>query len=258
MKVFDPVAVLALPAGAVVDRRVPKTLLIENGARTAADKRCIRDGVDEIRWLAVLKPTTVGVAEYRDVVREYLEIAILKLTLRSGARAVRLTELVHRAVPYPVLLIVVQGDALEISLAHKRWSQGEAGKTVVDGDVIGVRFVDGDADELTTAFCNILSLAGPHRATLHALYQAWVDGTQALQAARITGLFSVPASATGAASRAAVLREYRRLDARIADLRSAARQQTQVARHVELNLELRRLRTDRAAARARLSTEEIV
>ena len=252
MKAFDPVAGLALPAGALVDRRMPKTLLIENGARTAADKRCIREGVDEFRWLAALKPTTVGVAEYRDAVREYLEIAVLKLTLRARAHADRLTELVHRAVPYPVLLIVCQNDDLEISLAHKRWSQGEAGKTVVDGDVIGVRLIDGDSDDLTTAFCNALSLAGPHRATLHALYQGWIDGAQALQAARVTGVFSLPASATGAASRAAALLEYRLLDDRIADLRGAARRQTQIARHVKLNLELRRLRTDRDAARARL------
>ena len=94
VKPFDPVVALALPAGALVDRRVPKTLLIENGAPTAADKRRIREGVEEVRWLAALKPTTVGVAEYRDAVREYLEIAVLKLTLRSAARLGRLTELV--------------------------------------------------------------------------------------------------------------------------------------------------------------------
>lgn len=252
MKAFDPVAALALPAGAMVDRRVPKTLLIENGARTPADKRCIRDGVDEIRWLAVLKPTTVGVTEYSDAEREYLEIAVLQVTLRSGARAVRLTELVHRAVPYPVLLIVLQGDALEVSLAHKRWSQREAGKTVIDGDVVGVRFGHGDADELTAAFCNTLSFASPQRATLHALYQGWLEGVYALQAARVTGVFSLPVSAMGAATRAAALQDYRRLDDRVTELRGAASRQTQIARHVELNLELRRLRTDRDAARARL------
>ena len=95
MKPFDPVVALALPDGALVDRRVPKTLLIENGAHTAADKRRIREGVEEIRWLAALKPTTVGVAEYRDAAREYLEIAVLKLTFRSDAR----TWAAHRTGP---------------------------------------------------------------------------------------------------------------------------------------------------------------
>lgn len=43
----------------------------------------------------------VGIAEYRDAAREYLEIAVLKLVLRLTVRANRLIELVHRAVPYP-------------------------------------------------------------------------------------------------------------------------------------------------------------
>ncbi len=252
MKTFDPLAALALPESALVDRRVPKTLLIENGAPTAADKRRIREGIEEIRWPAVLKPTTIGVAEYRDAAREYLEIAVLKLTLRSGAGAGRLAELVHRAVPYPVLLIAWEGDASELSLAHKRWSQAEAGKTVIDGGVIAVRLLDGWADELTSAFSDALALTRQPRATLHALYQGWIDAVQALHAARVTGVFSIPASAMEAANRAAALREYRNLDTRIADLCAAAGKEKQIARQVEMNLELKRLRTDRDSARARL------
>ena len=86
-----------------------------------------------------LKPTTIGVPEYRDDVRDYLEIAVLRLTLRAAAKATRLVELVHRAVPYPVLLLTEQADheaPVGLSASHKRWSQGEAGKTVLEGDVI--------------------------------------------------------------------------------------------------------------------------
>ena len=99
MSEFDLIAALALPGSALVDRRVPKSMLVENAAPTPGDKRRIRDGIEEIRWLAVLKPTTIGVAEYRDDAREYLEIAVLQVTLRPGARADRIIELMHRAVP---------------------------------------------------------------------------------------------------------------------------------------------------------------
>ena len=192
MNSFDLIAALALPDDALVDRRVPKTLLIENGAPTAADKRRIQEGVAEIRWLAALKPNTVGVAEYRDAAREYLEIAVLQLTLRSGARAARLIELVHRAVPYPVLLIARQGDTTELSLAHKRWSQGETGKTVVDGDVVTAEMDNGRASRITTTFCESLAITRQPRGSLHALYQAWIDAVQALRAARVTGDFRDP------------------------------------------------------------------
>ena len=123
-----------------VDQRVPKKLLLENGAPTAADKRQINDGIEELLWLAALKPTTIGVPAFRDDVREYLEIAVLHLTLRAGAKATRL----DRADPPRHSLSGAAADragadGASLSAAHKRWSQGEAGKTVLDGDV-----VDGD------------------------------------------------------------------------------------------------------------------
>src|SRR6266699_953242 len=102
--IADLIAALDLPASAQVGQRVPKKLLIENGAPTAADKRVINDGVEEVVWLAALKPNTIGVPDYRDQVREYLEIAVLQLVLRTGAKAARLITLNHRAVPYPALL----------------------------------------------------------------------------------------------------------------------------------------------------------
>ena len=92
MTVQNLIAALDLPGSCRVDQRVPKKLLIENGAPTASDKRQINDGIEEIQWLAALKPNTIGVPEYRDDVREYLEIAVLSVTLRGNAKAGRLAE----------------------------------------------------------------------------------------------------------------------------------------------------------------------
>ena len=252
MTSFDLIAALSLPDGALVDRRVPKTLLMENGAPTAADKRRIREGISEVRWLAALKPTTVGLAAYRDAAREVLEIAVLQLSLHSGARAERLSELVHRAVPYPVLLVARQGNATQLSLAHKRWSLGEAGKTVLDGDVVAADVGNDRADPITAAFCDSLAITRRLHASLHALYQAWMDAVQALCAARVTGVFAIPASTAEAADRAAALQAHGRLEARISELNTAGAKEKQMTRLAEINLELKRLRVDRDAARARL------
>ena len=52
---------LALPANAKVEQRIPKKLLVEQGAPTAADKRQIQDGIEELQWVAALKPTNIAV-----------------------------------------------------------------------------------------------------------------------------------------------------------------------------------------------------
>jgi hypothetical protein len=243
---------LDLPASARVDKRVPKSMLHEHGAPTASDKRQINEGIEQLVWVAALKPTTIGVTEYRDELREVLEIAVLQLTLRAAAKVGRLIELVHRAVPYPVLLVADQGCNASLSLAQKRWSQAEAGKTVLEGDVVTVEW-DAEQDaERWPAFSNALGLDQQPRTTLEALYQGWIDTVLALQAARMTGAFSAPTNPEQAGHRRQALQECERLAREIARLRATAAKEKQMARRVDLNLELKRLEAAQAAAHANL------
>ena len=46
------IAALALPPEARVDERVPKKMLVEQSHPTAADKRQILEGIDELLWLS--------------------------------------------------------------------------------------------------------------------------------------------------------------------------------------------------------------
>jgi len=243
------IAALDLPSGCRVDQRVPKKLLVENGAPTTADKRKINDGIEEIHWLAALKPTTIGVPDYRDEMREYLEIAVLTVTLRPDAKVGRLAELTHRAVPYPVFLIMVAAgtNELTLSLAHKRGAQNEAEKVVLDGSVVEARL--GGQPSMATheaQFMEAIALGRQPRATLYALYQGWVDTLAALQAALITGQFVVGITLEQTAARRAALYRYRDIDNQITSLRATAVKEKQLSRQVTLNLEIKRLQAERA------------
>jgi len=250
------IAALDLPSEARVDRRIPKKLLVEQGAPTAADRRQIQDGLEELLWVAALKPSNIGIPDYRDEVREYLEIAVIAADLRPAAKAARLSELIHRAVPYPVVLVATHGETHKVSLAHKRWSQNEVGATVLDGAVITSPPLDRDAltavGEMATSFLESLPLAAQPRVHLCALYQGWVDRVEAFQAARITGRFVIVASADQAADRRAALTEYEWIEREITILRTRAEQETQMRRRVELNLEIRRLDGELSRVKTRL------
>lgn len=260
----DVVSALCLPDSARVDQRVPKKLLLENGAPTASDKRLITDAIEEIQWLAALKPNTIGVPSYRDAQREYLEVAVLGLILRGTvkpASLARLAELVHRAVPYPVLLLM-EGPALTLSLAHKRWAQNEAGKVVLEGDPVSASLshITEDAAavedaivlEIERAFVQSMSIARQPQTTLHALYQGWMERVWALQAARLTGSYQADTTPEQAAARWQALADCERLENEIGRLRAQAAKEKQLARQVELNLTLKRIQAELAAARLKL------
>ena len=254
MKITELISAFDLPAGVLVEQRVPKKLLVENGAPTAADKRRINEGIEELHWVAALKPNSIGVPEYRDELREYLEIAVLSVILRPTAKAARISELVHRAVPYPLVLIIVQESDLILSLAHKRWAQNEADKIVLEGDLVEVDLPNSPPSGADTfaLFLGSLSLASQPRTHLFALYQGWLDMLLALQAAHLTGTFAPATTIEQATARRQALQECLSLEAKIASLASAAAKERQIHRQVELNLEIKRLRAAHDAAREKI------
>lgn len=237
------IAAFALPSGCLVDQRVPKKLLIEQGTPAAGDKRQVQDGLEELVWHAALKPTNIGVPAFSDSTREYLEIAVLVATLRPLAKRARLVELIHRAIPYPVLLVTRQGVCATLSLAHKRWSQGEAGKVVLEDAVVTTDPIPTARPEpADVAFVASLALTNQPGANLHSLYQGWLARVTAWRAAAITGQFdSLAESPARYEARRAALADHARITGELVSLRAVAAKEHQLNRRVQLNLAMRDL-----------------
>lgn len=252
MTAAEIVAALDLPPGILIDQRIPKTLLVDNGAPTAADKRLINEGIERLQWHAAIKPANSGVPEYRDEVRHYVEIAVLELTLRSDARMDRLVELTHRAVPYPVVLVTEADKTASLSLVHKRWSEAEADRVVLDGEVVTAWPYLTDDMAITTAFLDSLAIGRQRQESLRAVYQGWIDTLLALKAAAHTGVFRPAPTAEAASARRVALQECTSIEAEMTSLRAAATKTKQVARRAQINLELQRLKSRHSAARSQL------
>jgi hypothetical protein len=247
----DIIAALALPPDARVDQRVPKKLFLEQGAPTAADKRILQDGIEEVQWIAALKPINIGVPAFKDEARDYLEIAVLTASFRSQGKAPRLIELIHRAIPYPLLLVTQQLGNITVSAAHKRASLGEEGKMVLDDGVVTAP-IGTTLNDAETAFVSSLRLADQPTINLYALYQGWVDKLHALAAARLTGSYTLTQTASEAAARQAALADNARIAREICGLRAKAAKETQINRRVDLNLAIKRLEAELNAAIKRL------
>lgn len=241
------ITALALPPDARVDQRVPKKLLVERAAPTGTDKRQIQEGIEEVVWVAALKPTNVAVPAFRDELREYIEIAVLTATFRSAAKSNRLIELIHRAVPYPLLLVAAHDDGISLSLAHKRWSKGDAEKIVIEDIHCTAPFRFDPAPPEVSQFLEGLAISRQPSRDLFALYQGWLDLVTAFEVARITGIFSAPDSVERAASLREGLNSHAVLQRDIAALRARAEKEKQLSRRVELNLEIKRKEAELAS-----------
>lgn len=234
-----------IPDACIIDRRIPKKRLNEE-APTAADRRRISDGVARIQWRAVLKPENTGIAGFKDQDRVVEELSVLQLELRSDRQSDRIIELVHRAIPYLVVLITQHETHLSVSLADKRWSLAEKSKMVLEDAVLRADLVADGSPGRIGELISQMALTRQPQANLHAVYRGWMDTIVAFRAAAYTGEFSLPQSPEHAKRRRHALERVEMLDMEIASIQRSASKERQVAKRAEFNLRLRKLRSERA------------
>jgi len=238
----DIISAFALPESTLVGQRIAKNLLVEHGANTAKDRKLIKSGVESIHCVAMLKPMATGISAWHDEIGEYLEIAFVRMLLRKGAKAQRITNLLHRAIPYPVVLFtkISGSNELNLSFSHKRLSQVGENQYILDGELLAVTVT-----ALQSSFIKQYSVFALHKqnaSDLRILYQRWMDHASALQASHITGSYQSVESMP----QASVLREnvaqYHSKRSELEQLRSQIKKESQISKKVDINIRIQSLK----------------
>lgn len=234
---------MALPDECLLGKRVFKKLFHENAKLTAADTRALSRDVETISWQYTLKPSTVPVSTYVGDEHEYLEIALIEAALTERRTASRIAEVIHRAIPYPLVTVFAHDGGVAISVAHKRMSHAERGAVVAEGFLITPWLEGDERTPVETAFLSSLGLRALPQTQFMVLYSAIVDRVLALVAAGISGRYDLR-EGTSAADRRARLERCRRLQRKITEVRAAIHDETSFARQVEMNARLKKLEQD--------------
>ncbi len=231
---------LDLPKLSLLNKRIYKKMFHAHGQLTSADKKALSEDVDHILWKYTLKASTVQVRPYEDDEREYLEVAVIELGLSSRKRATRIAEIVHRAIPYPVLLLLVDAEGAQVSVAHKRFSLAEKGAIIADA-FLDTPWISQPLKALDTAFLASLRLSKLSHADFYALYQDLYGRVLARNCAELTGKFELRAVSEEERRRGLSL--CRELEREITSLRAAIHRDTSFADKVQLNTKIKALRT---------------
>ncbi len=237
---------LALPDSCHLGKRVFKKLFQENAVLGITDKKAFRDDINTIVWQYTLKPSTIPIQAYENSEREYLEVAILEVGLKTRNRTSRIAEVIHRAIPYPLLVVFAHEQSCLLSLAHKRFSQAEHEAIVAD-EFYATDWIDLSAPtEPQAAFLDSLAVSSLPHTHFYAFYSALVDRLIALDCARLTGAYCIESDAERRAGRREQIAACHALEVRIAEHKAAVKKETQFNRQVELNIETKRLEVELA------------
>ncbi|MER6359430.1 DUF4391 domain-containing protein [Kitasatospora sp. NPDC001527] len=245
----DVIDALRLPADCSVDVRVPKTQLQAHSDFSAADRRLLQDGVDTLRWAAAVRPDAVGIPAHtaQDGSLRVPELQVMTLRARTGTKLTRLEELLHRVVPYPILLVSEQESEPQVSVALKRMSYARDGDVVLDGPLVTASLGDVPAP-VGDAFLRALQLDRQPRSDLQAVYEGWLACTVALRVAVATGEFALVGSSEAAQAQLTALAEGSRLEGEINKLLVQIKKEKQISRRIELQDRIKAKRTELSAA----------
>lgn len=241
-------AAFALPPGEP-PRRVPKATLADN-VPTIADRRLIETKLARLDWIAAINTATTGISAGSANGLSIDTINLLSAQTR-GPMPERLAEIIHRAIPKPVILLQreeASNAGAALSLAPKRAAEREAGRVVTTALF--------DTDPLTaddSAF--VCSLALPRLPTrdLAALYAGLIERVEALQAARTADRsFRIANGPDESQHWREVLAQVDSVSGQIATLSADIRKQRTLAGRVELGEKVRSLKEVLDSLRQRL------
>lgn len=244
-------ASMEIPEACSLDKPVYKKMFLDNAELDQTDKKALSEDVDRIRWRYTLKSETINIRPFLDETHDYPEIAILSIELSNPARARRIAAFMHRAIPYPLILVFEHEGKLSITVAEKRINQADKSKMVVLDRWQTEWFDPVRPKEPQSAFLSAIALHRLPSTNFFALYEAFQGQVILLIASERTGSFA-PVPIETSKAHAEALKEIDRLEREIAELKSSLKREKQMSRKINLNSKIRERKDAILALEARL------
>lgn len=212
-----------------INNTIFKKHFYDNFNLSSGDKNIFIKNIEKIQWLYCLKPDNFYVRAYKDEIREYPEIEIIEVILVEDKKLNRIAEIIMRAIPYPIVILFLFKDKIQICVAHQRTNQNDETKNIIE-DFIFTKWLDFDDlifDKLDFSKMNLNNF--------YSLYSNVVDEICIYNAKRVTDK-----ALTGEEARE-ITERLKQIDKEIELLNSRMSKETQFNKRVEIGLKLREL-----------------
>ena len=222
------------PDKCFLGKRLFKKLILEQVKLGATDKKAVSDDIEELHVVYSLNPDNIAIAAYSDDQREYLELQCITVRLRSPNRAERIAEILHRAIPYPLVIQLDWNATAMLHLGEKRISLADSSKMTVERMAHTGWLDPAELKPVETAFFQ--SLERLPFTNFMAYYRAILERVVALNCAEYTGQFAL-----GKKDRHEALEDICRLRQEQVELRGELKQEKNLGTKVALNTKIKQI-----------------
>jgi len=121
-----------LPKNTQIDKNMPKKFFYDHGGFNVKEKDFFTKSIKKITWLYSLKTNNINVASYKDDEKEFIEIEIFKVELKSGSKIQKISEMIMQLIPYPILIEFELEGKSAFAVERQRINKNDSTKNTIE------------------------------------------------------------------------------------------------------------------------------
>lgn len=234
---------LNIPKNCIVDNTVFKKAFLENADLLSFDKKIINEHIKKVTWKYCLKPDTINIQPYRSDERDYLEIEIIEVQLNEDSKIKRIAEIIMRAIPYPILLVFVKDNQIQLVTGDMRKNLSDSSKVTVE-DFSFTGWIDLNSEDIFRD--NLFAELNISKLSYINFYEMYKDITAKVNLYNVSKIKGslVNTENTSNSDAKACYDKIKSIEVEISALKSKVKKAGSIKEKVELNIQIDKLKKE--------------
>ena len=229
---IDIVKYFNLPSSTLIERKLFKKQFLDNFSLASNEKKILSESVDSITLNNLLNKDSINILPFKNETHNYQEIAVISVEINNQSKAKEITNIILH-IPYPVVLILVYKEQIQINISPKRINITDTAKLVVEEQYYTNWIDTNNLTELSSEFLSSLDSINHPFTNFKDFFTSLVKSIIAFNASEISGKFESKEDTR------VLLQDIRNIEATIQEIKSKIQKETNFNDRVNLNIELK-------------------
>ncbi|MCT7563368.1 DUF4391 domain-containing protein [Aliarcobacter butzleri] len=229
---IDIVKYLNLPSSTSIERKLFKKQFLDNFSLTTNEKKILSECVDSITLNNLLNKDSINILPFTNETHNYQEIAVISVEINNQKKAKEITNIILH-IPYPVVLILVYKEQIQINISPKRINITDTAKLVVEEQYYTKWIDTNNLTEVSSEFLNSLDTLKHPFSNFKDFFISLTQSVISFNASEISGKFKSNQDSKF------ILDKINKINSEIQELKAQIKKETNFNNKVKLNIELK-------------------
>ena len=229
---IDIVKYLNLPSSTSIERKLFKKQFLDNFSLTSNEKKILSEYVYSITLNNLLNKDSINILPFTNETHNYQEIAVISVEINNQSKAKEITNIILH-IPYPVVLILVYKEQIQINISPKRINITDTAKLVVEEQYYTKWIDTNNLTEVSSEFLNSLDTLKHPFSNFKDFFISLTQSVISLNTSEISGKFKSNQDSKF------ILDKINKINSEIQELKAQIKKETNFNNKVKLNIELK-------------------